>query len=172
MNQIQMGLEDALNEILCSFQSSNRLLSQLRYVWMALVLAIVVEPTVKYYQPDSLIPEKTINQLTDWLLKALTEQLNCDFENTLADFNSFLSTQNVPSFQVLSEALDVYINAVKTLELDHSLQALLNILDDCLEGYAIFPGSYGRRELFNWWLLDVVPSCWYLLPPASVYFLG
>jgi hypothetical protein len=38
-----------------------------------------------------------------------------------------------------------------------------------LEGYAIFPGSYGRRELFDWWLLDVVPASWYLLPPNSIY---
>lgn len=175
-------LEDSLGKILDSFQGSNRLLSQLRYVWMALTLAAAVEPTVKYYQPDSLIPEEAIERLTNWLFHTLTElfnsskQLSSGLENIesviSADFNSFLSTQNISSFQVLSEALDVYINAIKTLEPDHSLQALLNILDDCLEGYAIFPGSYGRRELFNWWLLDVVPSCWYLLPPASVYSLN
>ncbi len=175
-------LEDALGEILDSFQGSNRLLSQLRYVWMALTLAVVVEPTVKYYQPDSPIPEAAIKRLTHWLLKTLTEifnpnrQLSSGIQNIenviLEDFNSFLSAQNVSSFQVLSEALDVYRNAIETLEPDRSLQALLNILDDCLEGYAIFPGSYGRRELFDWWLLDVVPSCWYLLPPVSVYSLN
>lgn len=175
-------LEDALGKILNSFQSSNRTLMQLRYVWMALTLAVVVEPTIKYYHPDNPIPEDTINNLTKWLLKTIAElfypkeQVNQDFENvvtnTSVEINHLFSDKKISSFQVLSEALDVYISAVKALEPDHSLQALLDILDDCLEGYAIFPGSYGRRELFNWWLLDVVPSCWYLLPPTSVYSLN
>lgn len=175
-------LEDTLGKILDSFQSSNQTLSQVRYVWMALTLAVVVEPTIKYYQPDSQVPENTINQLTKWLLKTLAEMFdqkehfNRDFENlvsnTSGNINHLFDDKNISSFQVLSEALEVYVSAVKTLEPNHSLQALLDILDDCLEGYAIFPGSYGRRELFNWWLLDVVPSCWYLLPPAAVYSLN
>ncbi|MGJ5675630.1 MAG: hypothetical protein ACR9NN_18770 [Nostochopsis sp.] len=175
-------LEDTLGRILDSFQSSNQSLRHLRYVWMALTLAVVVEPTIKYYQPDSSIPEETTNQLTDWLLKTLAEMfdskepLNQAFDDvvctTSVNINHLFSEKNISSFQVLSEALDVYVSAIKTLEPNHSLRALLDILDDCLEGYAIFPGSYGRRELFNWWLLDVVPSCWYLLPPTSIYSLN
>ena len=34
----------------------------------------------------------------------------------------------------------------------------LDMLEDCLEGYAIFPGSFARRHLFDWFLLDVYPS--------------
>ncbi|MEQ9486055.1 hypothetical protein [Coleofasciculus sp. F4-SAH-05] len=175
-------LEDALGKILNSFQSSNQTFMQLRYVWMALTLAVVVEPTIKYYQPDNPIPEETINKLTNWLLKTIAglfypqEKLNREFDNVLndtsVDINHLSSDKKISSFQVLSEALDVYISAVNALEPSHSIQALLDILDDCLEGYAIFPGSYGRRELFNWWLLDIVPSCWYLLPPTSVYSLN
>lgn len=175
-------LEDALSRTLNSFQTSNQTLMQIRYVWMALTLAVVVEPTIKYYQPDHPIPEETINKLTNWLLKTLAvlfypkEKFNPEFDNILndtsVDINHLSSDKKISSFQVLSEALDVYISAVNALEPSHSLQALLDILDDCLEGYAIFPGSYGRRELFNWWLLDIVPSCWYLLPPTSVYSLN
>ncbi|NEQ95716.1 MAG: hypothetical protein F6K30_03130 [Cyanothece sp. SIO2G6] len=172
-------LENTLEKILNSFQENHQLLGQLRYVWMALTLATVVEPTVKYYQPDSQIPEKTIGHLQGWLLKTLMKMVNLGksshstFENidnsiTSANFQHLLSVQKISSFQILSEALDVYVHAIQVLEPHHSLQSLLNILDDCLEGYAIFPGSYGRRELFNWWLLDIVPSCWYLLPPTSV----
>lgn len=175
-------LEDALSRILNSFQSSDQTFMQIRHVWMALTLAVVVEPTIKYYQPDNPIPEETINKLTQWLLKTITglfypqEKINREIDNILrdtsVDINHLSSDTKISSFQVLSEALDVYISAVNTLEPSHSLQALLDILDDCLEGYAIFPGSYGRRELFNWWLLDIVPSCWYLLPPTSVYSLN
>jgi transcription termination factor NusB len=175
-------LEDALSRILNSFQSSNQTFMQIRHVWMALTLAVVVEPTIKSYQPNNPIPEETINKLTQWLLKTITglfypqEKINREIDNILndtsVDINHLSSDTKISSFQVLSEALDVYISAVNTLEPSHSLQALLDILDDCLEGYAIFPGSYGRRELFNWWLLDIVPSCWYLLPPTSVYSLN
>lgn len=174
-------LEDTLEEILGSFQQNQPLLGQLRYVWMALTLAAIVEPTVKYYQPDSQIPEKTIGLLTDWLLETLVEmlapkkQLRSSSKNTHSnislDLKHLLSVNELSSLQVLSEALDVYREALETLEPDRSLQALLNILEDCLEGYAIFPGADGRRELFNWWLSDVVPSCWYLLPPTSAYSL-
>ncbi|WP_049802503.1 hypothetical protein [Gloeothece verrucosa] len=48
-------------------------------------------------------------------------------------------------------------------------EAILEIIDDCLEGYAIFPGSQGRRELFNWWLLEVVPAAWCLKLPQHLY---
>lgn len=175
-------LEDALNSVLVSFEGSNQTLKQLRYVWMALTLAIVVEPTIKYYKPDNSTPEKTINSLTGWLIATLeeisepTKESDRSFEDvvniTSTDIHQIFSEKNVSSFQVLSEALNVYVSAIRTLEENCSLKALLDILDDCLEGYAIFPGSYGRRELFNWWLLDVVPSCWYLLPPSSLYSLS
>ncbi|MFW6358897.1 MAG: hypothetical protein ACOC0N_06755, partial [Chroococcales cyanobacterium] len=46
---------------------------------------------------------------------------------------------------------------------------LLEILEDCFEGYAIFPGSQGRRDLLNWWLLDVVPAIWSFKSPESLY---
>jgi hypothetical protein len=174
------SLQEALDEILEPFQGGNRTLSHLRYVWMALILASVVEPTVKYYQPNSSIPEETINRIAFWLLETLEEMVDSKMPfsqvarekeaNALVDaFRLFTENKEIASFQVLSEALDVYSSAIKTLDSNQSLEALLDILDDCLEGYAIFPGSYGRRELFDWWLLEVVPASWCLLPPSSIY---
>ena len=69
----------------------------------------------------------------------------------------------------MDEALDVLKNSLKVLDIQQSKEALLNILDDCLEGYAIFPGSQGRRDLFNWWLLEVVPASWCLQFPNKIY---
>jgi hypothetical protein len=173
------SLQDALDEILKLFQGTNQTLSHLRYVWMALILASVVEPTVKYYQPNSSIAEETINRLALWLLENIGEMLNskqADRVNrekeatTTVDLSClFTDNKEIASFQVLSEALDVYSNAIKALDYNQSLEALLEILDDCLEGYAIFPGSYGRRELFDWWLLEVVPASWHLFAPTYIY---
>jgi len=175
-----VSLQDALAQILKLFQGHNQTLSHLRYVWMALILASVVEPTVKYYQPNSLIPEETIKRIAFWLLETIGEVLDSKKQfaqvarekeaNAIVDVSRlFTENKEIASFQILSEALDVYSSAIKTLNYNQSLEALLDILDDCLEGYAIFPGSYGRRELFDWWLLEVVPASWYLLPPSSIY---
>lgn len=177
------SLQDALDDILSSFQSNNPTLSHLRYVWMALILASVVEPTVKYYQPHNFIPEETINRVAIWLIETLAELFDYKMQfakaareeeiNTVMDtFRLFTESKEIASFQVLSEDLDVYSSAIKALDSTQSLDALLDILDDCLEGYAIFPGSYGRRELFDWWLLDVVPASWYLVAPSSIYSIN
>jgi hypothetical protein len=55
--------------------------------------------------------------------------------------------------------------------MDYNLaqEAILESLDDCFDGYAIFPGSQHRRDLFNWWLLDVVPATWCLKFPKKIY---
>jgi hypothetical protein len=70
------SLQEALDEILKSFQGGNRTLSHLRYVWMALILASVVEPTVKYYQPNNSMPEEAINRIAFWLLETLEKLLD------------------------------------------------------------------------------------------------
>lgn len=181
------SLSHAIDEILELYKDNNQTLTHLRYVWMALILALVVEPTIKYYQPSCSITEKTIKYINLWLLEVSENMFNSNHESTQSiGFNYQGESDNIiqdiknncnfndsklTSFQIWQEALDVYINAIKILDFNHSLKALIEILDDCLEGYAIFPGSQGRRELFNWWLLDVVPSAWYLLPPNYFYVL-
>jgi len=176
------SLQDALDEILEVFQSNNQTLSHIRYVWMALILASVVEPTVQYYQPLDLIPQKTISKIELWLLENTEKMLDSKrkFPNALREeeFNALVdgikidyTNKKVANFQIIFEALDVYRSAIKTLDYNQSLESLLDILENCLEGYAIFPGSHGRRELFDWWLLEVVPASWYLMPPSSIYSL-
>lgn len=176
------SLQDALDEILEVFQSNNQTLSHIRYVWMALILASVVEPTVQYYQPLNLLPQKTISKIELWLLENTEKMLDSKrkFSNALREeeFNALVdgiqieyTNKKVDNFQIIFEALDVYRSAIKTLDYNQSLESLLDILDNCLEGYAIFPGSHGRRELFDWWLLEVVPASWYLMPPSSIYSL-
>lgn len=176
------SLQDALDEILKVFQSNNQTLSHIRYVWMALILVSVVEPTVQYYQPLDLIPQKTISKIELWLRENTEKMLDSKrkFPKALRkeEFNALLdgikidyTNKKVANFQIIFEALDVYRSAIKTLDYEQSLESLLDILENCLEGYAIFPGSHGRRELFDWWLLEVVPASWYLMPPSSIYSL-
>lgn len=186
--EVTTSLSDAINEVLGLFQDTNQTLAHLRYVWMALILAIVVEPTIQYYQPSSSIPENTIKRMSFWLSDTLvnifdSNQQSIEFislnhqdeiDSIIKDIknNYKFNDSKLTSFQIWQEALDVYSNAIKTLDFNQSLEALSEILDDCLEGYAIFPGSNGRRELFDWWLLEVVPASWYLLHPNSIYVVN
>lgn len=168
------SLQDTVEEVLELFQDQDKTLVHLRHVWMALILAVVVEPTIKYYQPENTIPDQTIEKMSAWLLKTIKAEINSeipfDFDPPADVLNiCSVSAKQIEEFQTLHEVLNVYTNAIKTLNPKQSLEALIDILDDCLEGYAVFPGSYGRRELFNWWLLDVVPATWNLLPPSSMY---
>lgn len=177
------SLQDALDEILEVFQSNNQTLTHIRYVWMALILASVVEPTVQYYQPLNLFPQKTISKIELWLLENTEKMLDSKkkFSKALREeeFNAlvdgikidYTKDKKLANFQIIFEALDVYMSAIKTLDYHQSLESLLDILENCLEGYAIFPGSHGRRELFDWWVLEVVPASWYLMPPSSIYSL-
>ena len=71
--------------------------------------------------------------------------------------------------QAVDEAFDVFKNLLEALQPSKSQSSLLEILDDCFQGYAIFPGSENRRDLFNWWLLDVVPAVWKLETPQMLY---
>jgi hypothetical protein len=73
--------------------------------------------------------------------------------------------------QALSEALDVFRSLARALDPARSRAALLTILDDCLEGYAVFPGGDGRRDLFNWWLVEAVPAAWCERLPDRIYTL-
>ncbi|MBW4598883.1 MAG: hypothetical protein KME29_04535 [Calothrix sp. FI2-JRJ7] len=179
------SLSHAIDEILEIYKDNNQTLTHLRYVWMALILALVVEPTVKYYQPSCSIHEKTIKRINLWILKISENILNLNQESTESiNFNYQDESDSIigdikknynfygsklTSFQIWQEALDVYSNAIKTLDFNESLEALIEIVDDCLEGYAMFPGSQGRRKLFDWWLLEAIPAAWYLLPPNSIY---
>ncbi|MBD1907143.1 hypothetical protein NDI37_24530 [Funiculus sociatus GB2-A5] len=173
-------LQNTLNKVLNSLRSSNQRLNHLRYLWMTLILTLVVEPTLEYYQPSNSLPKYIIDLITLWLRITTRNTLNnskikitelrvYELIKEISEKRDLSSDRKLASFQTTDEALDVFKNAVRVIDYEQALEAIIEILDDCLEGYAIFPGSYGRRELFDWWLLDVVPASWYLLPPKSFY---
>jgi hypothetical protein len=148
-----ISLELTLLEILDAIGEEDKSMCHSRYVCMALILALAVEPTVKAYLPETQKIEQVFNLVTNW------------FKNqeipTFEAINQLFPQKSVGN-QAIDEALDVFKNLLQVLNPTQAKKAILEILDDCLEGYAIIPGSMGRRDLFNWWLLEVVPSSWCL----------
>ena len=154
------NLEETLLEILDAFQEQDDSRCHARYVCMALIFALAVEPTVKVYLSSEQKTKKFFQLVINWSKngEVPTEQ----------KINQLFPQISVGS-QAIDEALDVFRNLLQVLNYAKAQEAVLEILDDCLEGYAIFPGSEGRRDLFNWWLLEVVPAAWCLKFPESIY---
>ncbi len=207
-------LEDAIEDVLDALWSEDDGLGHSRYVFMALILALAVSPTVEAYLPDDKRPIIILILIANWLsqvmkssiwdnyaitsihtlqapIKLLEEAkitdnkelyftLKCLEELSLAEskkssisnINNQLFPQVSVGTQAIDEALDVFRNALRVLERSQAREALLEILDDCFEGYAIFPGSQGKRDLFNWWLLEVLPATWCLEFPDVLYTMN
>jgi hypothetical protein len=185
-------LEDTLEEVLQVLWNEDDSFGHSRYVLMALILELAVKPTVEAYLPDDKRPEFILKLTAMWLEQAI-EMANCNrstrdilsseiqFESkkmakllnlSLSDIsviNNHFFPQISVGNQAIDEALDVFRNGMRVLNTSQSREALLEILDDCFEGYAVFPGSQGRRDLFNWWLIEVVPATWCLRVPRFIY---
>ena len=176
-----ISLEDSLITVFDAIEKEkNSLDISYCYFFMAIVMGIAVQPTIKTYLPGETarFNRETITGnifqylFRDWIYSQHNYQpyFNDNYQPNLNV--SFRDYQNyLRQYQALDEAVDVFENMLQVLESIKTREAILNILDDCFQGYAIFPGSQGRRELFDWWLLDVVPSVFCGRLPKSIHTL-
>lgn len=153
-----ISLEETLNQVLEALNSKDGLGHQ-RYIFMAIILAKAVEPTILAYKPNDTRPQKVFQLINQRL----------DKKNVSETYINSLFSKISTGYQAFDEALDAFRNILNIFEPRKAQKALLEILDNCLEGYAIFPGLEGRRDLFNWWLLEVVPASWSLKEPKFLY---
>ena len=154
------SLENAFEKILDTLWSSSDKTCHRRYVWMAYALALAAKPTVEAYLPNDLRSEQVIERTATWLLDVAV--------SSVPEINNLFPQMSVGS-QAIDEAIDVFRNLLQVTVPELAREALLEILDDCFEGHAIFPGSAGKRDLFNWWLVEVVPAAWCLRLPNLIY---
>ncbi|MBD2571023.1 hypothetical protein [Anabaena lutea] len=161
-----ISLEDSLITVFDAIEKEkNSLDISYCYFFMAIVMGIAVQPTIKTYLRRETITGNIFQYLfQNWIYPQDNYQPNLNV--------SFRDYQNYwGQYQALDEAVDVFENMLQVLESVKPREAILNILDDCFQGYAIFPGSQGRRELFDWWLLDVVPSVFCGRLPKNIHTL-
>ena len=157
------NLEDTIIKILDIFNYDKQ--GQVRYLAMGLILADAVFSTIKAYLINDKRPEKCFKLIKNFLNN---QDIEKEIESLLLhDFKT-----KSEGCQALDEALDVFRNLLKIINGNRVKEALLEIIDNCLEGYAIFPGSQNRRELFNWWLLEVITASWNLEIPKHLYTIN
>ena len=161
-----ISLEDSLITVFDAIEKEkNSLDISYCYFFMSIVMGIAVQPTIKSYLPRETITGNIFQYLfQNWIYSQHNYQPS--FNVSFRDYQNYLG-----QYQALDEAVDVFENMLQALESVKIREGILNILDDCFQGYAIFPGWQGRRELFDWWLLDVVPSVFCGRLPKNIHTL-
>jgi streptomycin 6-kinase len=130
-----------------------------RLLYLGWTLALSTLPTIEAWLPEDKRPQMVLDEV-----RATLEGRSRGLQDWKALFPLAMTGS-----QALDEALNVFSNLTRALDATEAPQAILNILDDCLQGYAVFPGSEGRRDLFNWLLLEAVPAAWSLHLPDAIY---
>lgn len=72
-------------------------------------------------------------------------------------------------YQAADEAYNIFYGLLKTLNKESAYEEIIDILYDALTGDAISPFAAAKRDLFNWWIIDVVPSAYCLKLPSNLY---
>jgi hypothetical protein len=150
-----MALDDAASDVLTALgdpRVDDR--AWRRFGFMARAVLVEVVPTIAAHWAPGLTSANAVHAALDAWLSSASEPV------------VVASRPAIPLVpQALSEAMGVVAEAAQALDRAQARAALTEILDSIFQGYAIFPGSEGRRAIFDWWLDDVVPAVAVLRTP-------
>lgn len=156
------NVEEAFEEILQAFGMPINTIVHKRYVYMALGIALTVQPTLKHYFPEDTRPNTILRKVDDWIEKSV--EVPDNFADTL-----FPDINEGGMYQAADEAYNIFYSLLKSLNKEDAYEAVIDILYDAITGDAISPFTTAKRDLFNWWLIDVVPRAYCLQLPSSLY---
>ena len=156
------SVETAFEDVLKVFGMPEGTISHRRYVYMAYAIALATQSTIKYYFPQESRFEKVKNKVESWIKKGV--EIPEDFANKL-----FIDMGELGSYQATDEAYNILYALLKTLEPKIAYDAVLDILYDAMTGDAISDFAAAMRDIFNWWIIEVVPSAYCLKLPPSFY---
>ena len=152
-----LSLETALEQVLKRLGECSQN-PRLSYFCLAMILGLAVRPTVRCYLPDE--------QFTRLFFQALFHEFFQ--QKKVHDFRGYYESV-VGQYQALDEAILVLEGSLLVGDEVEAPSKLLDMSEICLEGYAIFPGSAERRELFDWWLLEAIPAAYLQVFPSHIY---
>jgi AcrR family transcriptional regulator len=156
-----LPLADAVARVLDFLTEGDSATAQGRLVAMARALALAAEPTAASHAPGDDRPATVLRRVEAALAQGRLQPA--------ADLEAALAAKATPTSQALHESLDTFRSLARALDPSQARAAVEDALDDVLEGYAVFPGSAGRRDLFNWWLTQVVPAAYQQRLPDAIY---
>jgi hypothetical protein len=156
-----LPLAQAVGRVLDALGEGDPRVAHARLVHMARALALACEPTVASHAPGERRPAEVLAQVDAALAQGALRPA--------PELVQSLRPAQAPTSQALHESLDTFRNLARALDAGQARAAVEESLDDVLEGYAVFPGSAGRRDLFNWWLTQVVPAAYDGRMPDAIY---
>jgi len=137
------SLATAYDAILDALEADGIGVGLRRFVYLGLSLALACAPTVESYRPGDPRPRLVIDAVQDWLDGAPSRVQAQDWQILRQDQRTLRPPEGV--IQDLDEALDALWNLTRlVVQPDHARLALHDMLDDCLEGFAIHPGGSTR----------------------------
>ena len=145
-------LELVMRELLTSFvrDGEDPFISKRRVLCLFDAFLASIRPTLLGLNDPALLDQLDHRAFT------VSTLLKTGLCGTVPDFPAM----EVYAPQSRGDVREVVEEAVRALQTEGSaerfyeilIQSAFNASDAILQGYAIFPGSAGRRELFNWWL--------------------
>jgi hypothetical protein len=133
-------------------------LTHMRYVCLALAVALAARPIVQIRFPEDPRPDKVIALTREWL-KGLTT-VPQELKDTIFPDHS------LSPFMDADEAYVIYYETLRSIEKKNARSSILEILDDALTGEPITAYSEDRRKVLNWLLIEAVPAAYTLSEPA------
>lgn len=156
------SVETAFEDVLKVFGMPEDTISHRRYVYMAYGIALGTKSTIKHYFPKESRFETVQNTVEFWINNGV--EIPEEFADKL-----FIDMGELGSYQATDEAYNILYALLKTLEPKIAYDAILDILYDAMTGDAISDFAAAMRDIFNWWIIEVVPSAYCLKLPPSFY---
>jgi hypothetical protein len=155
-------VEEAFVEVMTAFGMPNDVISHQRYVYMADGIALAAKPTIKDYFPEENKTDIIQGIVSCWLING------GEIPETWAD-TLFPNINKIGKYQATDEAYNIFYGLLQTLNTKIAYDAILDILYNAITGDAISGCTEARRDMFNWWLIEVIPAAYCLKLPSTLY---
>lgn len=149
-------------DLLRYFGSSGlpRSIEHKRYVYMALAFAHAAIPVIKNCKPRDTRAERCLKLVDSWFTSSAIKT---------KDWTGVLFPERVSRVggSFLDEAFDNFYSLLKLINSNCPPNEMLDILYDAFTGEWCGGSLAGNRDIFNWWLIEVIPAAYNLQLPRS-----
>lgn len=155
--------EEAIDQVLQAFSQPFGLKAHQRLIYMGTIMALATRSTFEYYKINDNRVDMVLNKAIKWL------DTNDPVSDGLAK-QIFFDRETVRENESLNDAYYLYFHLLNSLTSDSAYDSTMEILYVSLLGDAISAQPEERRNLFNWWLSEVVPLAYLLQLPLTFGF--
>jgi len=152
---------EAFDDVLHAFGLPEDGVGHQRYVYMAWSIALAARPTLQYYFPDDPRPDFALDSVRAWIESGIAVPVSV-VETLFSDYQTGAHTD-------AHDAYSAFDDLLKSLDEAQAYDAVQDILDVAITADALSPHYQAKREIFNWWLVDVVPSAYDLRLASFLY---